>query len=120
MNWLSPVKVRNTLIGGKKKMLVWDDLQSDEKIKIYDRGVEVNNKEGIYNLLVDYRSGDMWSPRVDHEEALKRELRYFIDCIKRNKPPINDGHAGLRVVKLLELTDQSLRNKGKVIKINYA
>lgn len=117
VNWLSPVKVRMTLIGGKKKMLVWDDLQSDEKIKIYDRGVKVENKEGIYNLMVDYRSGDMWSPRVEHEEALKRELTYFARCIKDSKTPVNDGEAGLRVVRMLELSHQSLRQGGKVIKI---
>ena len=116
VNWLSPVKVRTTLIGGQKKMLVWDDLQSDEKIKIYDKSVKVANKEGLYNLLIDYRSGDMWSPRVEHQEALSREIQYFVECIKKNKTPINDGQAGLRVVKMLELSDKSLKNKGKLIK----
>lgn len=117
VNWLSPVKVRMTLIGGSKKMLVWDDLQTDEKIKVYDRGVNVKNKEGIYKLLVDYRSGDMWSPRVDQTEALKRELIYFAECIEKKQKPINDGESGLRVVKILELADKSLRAGGKLIKI---
>jgi len=117
INWLSPVKIRSTLIGGEKKMLVWDDLKADEKIKIYNRGVKVTNKEGIYNLMVDYRSGDMVSPRVDHTEALKKELEYFVECIKKNKQPINDGKAGLRVVRLLELTNKSLRNHGKLMKV---
>ncbi len=117
VNWLSPVKVRTTLIGGQKKMLVWDDLETDEKIKLYDRGVDVKNKEGIYRLMVDYRSGDMWSPRVDHTEALKKELIYFAHCIEKNETPINDGEAGLRVVKMLELADKSLRAGGKLIKL---
>jgi len=117
VNWLSPVKVRTTLIGGQKKMLVWDDLQSDEKIKVYDKGVRVKDKEGRYRILVDYRSGDMWSPRVDPTEALKVELEYFVECILRNKTPINDGKAGLRVVRMLAVTDRSLRQEGKVIKL---
>jgi len=117
VNWLSPVKVRTTLIGGQKKMLVWDDLQPNEKIKIYDKGVEKKNKEGLYRLMIDYRSGDMWSPRVDQEEALRVELHYFVKCIKQKKCPINDGEAGLRVVKLLEAADRSIKNQGKRIKL---
>lgn len=117
VNWLSPVKIRRTCIGGNKKMLVWDDLEPDEKIKIYDKGVEVKNKEGIYNLLVDYRSGDMHVPALDHTEALKIEAQYFIDCILNDSTPINDGHAGLRIVKLLQAANESLKNKGRVIKL---
>ncbi len=116
-NWLSPVKVRTTLIGGQKKILVWDDLKPDEKIKIYDRGVHVESKEGIHKLLVEYRSGDMWSPRIEHQEALKKELEYFVHCIEQDERPINDGRAGLRVVQMLELTDQSLKNDGKLIEV---
>jgi predicted dehydrogenase len=117
INWLSPVKVRTTLIGGQKKMLVWNDLESDEKIKVYDKGIKINTKEGIYNLLVEYRSGDMWSPRLDHTEALKIETEYFIDCILKDKTPINDGVAGLRVVKMLEAANSSLRNGGKTVRL---
>src|ERR1700726_2220150 len=102
VNWLSPVKVRTTLIGCEKKMLVWNDLEPDEKIKVNDKGVNINSREGLYNLLVNYRSGDMWSPQVEQVEALKLELSYFIECIDANKDPHNDGKAGLRVVKLLE------------------
>ena len=119
VNWLSPIKVRTTLIGGVKKMLVWDDLQADEKIKVYDKGVKVDSRERIYRLMVDYRSGDMWSPHVDVQEALKGELLYFVECIEKNKKPINDGHAGLRVVKMLELADKSLKSGGKLVKIHY-
>jgi predicted dehydrogenase len=115
VNWLSPVKVRTTLIGGGKKMLVWNDLNADEKIRIYDKGVEVNNTEGIYDLLVSYRSGDMWVPKVDQVEALKLEAQYFVDCINSNTAPINDGKAGLRVVKMLEAADRSLKKKGEMI-----
>src|SRR6266704_1102356 len=84
VNWLSPVKIRTTLIGGEKKMLVWNDLEADEKIKVYDKGVQVNNGQGLYDLLVSYRSGDMWAPRVEQTEALKVELNYFLDCIAKN------------------------------------
>ena len=98
-------------------MLLWDDLQPDEKIKVYDKGVAINSKQGAYNLRVDYRSGDMWSPRVDHTEALRKEIAYFIDCIRNTKTPVNDGYSGLRVVRLLEASNQSLKNRGKLIKL---
>ncbi|HUH66144.1 MAG TPA: Gfo/Idh/MocA family oxidoreductase [Syntrophales bacterium] len=117
VNWLSPVKVRTTLIGGEKKMLVWNDLEADEKIKIYDKGVEVRTKEAEYKMLVNYRSGDMYAPRVESSEALKIEAEYFVQCITENKRPINDGHAGLRVVKMLDACNESLRNKGREISL---
>ena len=88
VNWLSPVKVRTTLIGGEKKMLVWNDLEADEKIKIYDKGVNVTSREGLYNLLVHYRSGDMWAPQIERIEALTRELSYFVDCIVNGPNPV--------------------------------
>jgi predicted dehydrogenase len=115
VNWLSPVKVRTTLIGGEKKMLVWNDLEADEKIKVYDKGVHITSREGLYNLLVNYRSGDMWSPQVEQIEALKQELAYFIDCIANDHTPFNDGAAGLRVVKLLEAANQSVRKRGSLV-----
>jgi predicted dehydrogenase len=115
VNWLSPVKVRNTLIGGRDKMLVWNDLDPDEKIKVYDKGVDITKREGVYDLLVSYRSGDVWGPKVDATEALKVELEYFVDCILNSKTPSNDGAAGLRVVRLLEAADQSLHARGKLI-----
>ena len=99
VNWLSPVKVRTTLIGGEKKMLVWNDLEADEKIKVYDKGVDIKSREGVYELLVSYRSGDMWAPQVEQTEALKLELDHLIDCIENNKTPINDGHSGSRSFK---------------------
>ena len=117
VNWLSPVKIRTTLIGGEKKMLVWNDLETDEKIKIYDKGVKMDTTEGMHKLLVEYRSGDMWAPRLEHTEALQNETQYFINCIKNDTIPINDGHAGLRIVKMLEASDRSLKAKGKFIKL---
>src|SRR5271154_1700969 len=115
VNWLSPVKVRTTLIGGEKKMLVWNDLEADEKIKVYDKGVHITSREGLYNLLVNYRSGDMWAPQVEQIEALKQELAYFVDCITNNQAPFNDGAAGLRVVKLLEAANESVSKRGALV-----
>ncbi|MDR3734804.1 MAG: Gfo/Idh/MocA family oxidoreductase, partial [Acidobacteriaceae bacterium] len=96
VNWLSPVKLRYTLIGGEKKMVVWNDLVADEKLRVYDRGVNITNQEGVYDLLVNYRSGDMWAPQVEQGEALRGELSYFVDCISSGKDPFNDGRSGLR------------------------
>jgi predicted dehydrogenase len=115
VNWLSPVKVRTTLLGGEKRMVVWNDLQADEKIKVYDRGVQMSSGEAVYQQLVSYRTGDMWSPNIEQVEALNSEAAYFIDCIVNNRKPFNDGHAGLRIVRMLEAADKSLQNKGRVI-----
>jgi predicted dehydrogenase len=115
VNWLSPVKVRTTLIAGRDKMLVWNDLEVDEKIKVYDKGVQITNGEGVYDLLVSYRSGDVWAPRCDQAEALKVELDYFIECIRHDRTPLNDGHAGVRVVRLLEAADRSVKDRGKLV-----
>lgn len=115
VNWLSPVKVRTTLIGGEKKMLVWDDLEADEKIKVYDRGVQMNSREGVYDLLVSYRSGDMWAPKIENAEALKAELAYFVGCIVNGERPFNDGMSGLRVVRMLEAAEDSLKRKGEAV-----
>jgi predicted dehydrogenase len=117
VNWLSPVKVRTTLIGGEKKMLVWNDLEVDEKIKIYDKGVKVTSREGLYDLLVHYRTGDMWAPQIEQVEALTRELSYFVDCIANDKTPVNDGEAGLRVVRMLEAANESIRKRGAMVRL---
>jgi predicted dehydrogenase len=115
VNWIPPVKVRTTLIGGEKKMLVWNDLEVDEKLKIYDKGVDVKSQEGVYNLLVSYRSGDMWAPQVEQVEALRIELQYFVDCIKKNETPFNGGAAGLKVVRMLEAASKSLAKRGELV-----
>lgn len=122
VNWLSPVKVRTTLIGGEKRMLVWNDLEADEKIRIYDKGLQVDpagngeaGRTGIYELLVSYRSGDMWAPRLDRREALTVELAYFVDCIAKGERPVNDAVAGARIVRMLEAAERSLQERGKEI-----
>jgi predicted dehydrogenase len=115
VNWLSPVKVRTTLMGGEKRMLVWNDLEADEKVKVYDKGVDVTNREGVYELLVNYRSGDMWAPQLEQGEALRQELSYFVDCIASGQNPINDGCAGFRIVKMLEAASESLSKKGSLV-----
>src|SRR5215469_11577664 len=117
VNWLSPVKIRTTLIGGQKKMVVWNDLVADEKVRVYDKGVQITSGDGIRDLLVSYRSGDMWAPQLEQVEALQAEMGYFADCIMNNKVPFNDGHAGLRVVRMLEAAGESIRRKGELIRL---
>jgi predicted dehydrogenase len=115
VNWLSPVKVRTTLLGGERKMVVWNDLEPAEKIKVYDKGVEVGTRQGVYELLISYRSGDMWAPRVDETEALQLEARYFLDCVASGTRPFNDGRAGLRVVRMLEAANESLKRRREIL-----
>jgi len=115
-NWLAPVKVRKTLLGGSEKMIVYDDTEPDEKIKVYDKGVEVEpteNLEALHDVLVSYRTGDMRAPRLDDTEALKREAKHFLECIKTGEPPITDGEAGLDVVRVLEAAQKSIDNGGQ-------
>ncbi len=115
VNWLSPVKVRTTLIGGEKRMLVWNDLEADEKVKVYDKGVNITSREGVYKVLVNYRTGDMWAPQLEQVEALHKELSYFVDCVSKGQEPFNDGCAGLRVVKMLEAANESLSKRGSLV-----
>lgn len=115
VNWLSPVKVRMALIGGEKRMVVWNDLVADEKVRVYDRGVQTTTQEGVYKLLVNYRSGDMWAPRIEPVEALQLEMKYFVECIETGQNPFNDGRAGLRIVKMLEAATQSLATRGALV-----
>lgn len=115
VNWLSPVKVRTTLIGGDKRMLVWNDLHPDEKIRVYDKGVDIKNAEGVYDLLVSYRSGDMWVPKVEQTEALKVETEYFVQCIRDGVTHWNDGKSGYRIVKILEAAEESLKKRGELV-----
>lgn len=117
VNWLSPVKIRTTLIGGESKMLLWNDIDPDEKIRVYDRGVEVKGREHLYDILVSYRTGDVWSPKLAQEEALSRECKYFLECIENDRVPLNDGKAGLDVVKLLVACTKSMRNGGKLVHV---
>lgn len=115
VNWTSPVKIRRMLIGGDKKMLVFDDLENFEKIKIYDTGVKVTNKDEIYNLLVEYRTGDMYSPKVSQTEALTLGVKECLSAIKENRTPLTSGIEGLKVVKILEAAEKSIKLKGELI-----
>ncbi|MGD0966005.1 MAG: Gfo/Idh/MocA family oxidoreductase [Candidatus Acidiferrales bacterium] len=117
VNWLSPVKIRTTLIGGQKRMVVWNDLVADEKIRVYDKGVQIDSGEGLRNLLVSYRTGDMWAPQVEQLEALQVELKYFADCIMKSQVPFNDGHSGLRVVRMLEAAEASIQKRGELVRL---
>jgi predicted dehydrogenase len=129
VNWLAPVKVRRTLIGGSRKMIVYDDLEPSEKIKVYDKGVTVNgNNNGTgngsgngtskYRMLIDYRSGDMCAPQLDITEALNTEAKHFIKCVEGGTPTMTDGQAGLRVVRILEAATASIAARGRVIELD--
>jgi predicted dehydrogenase len=119
VNWLTPVKVRHTLIGGSEKMILYDDLDPSEKVKVYDKGIVISQSpEAVYEMLVSYRSGDMWAPRLDATEALHTEALHFIDCIENNKTPQTDGASGLRLVRMVEAAEKSLRARGQLVEIN--
>ncbi len=118
VNWLAPVKIRRTLIGGSEQMIEWDDMQLSEKLRIYDKGITINSgPEGVYQLKVGYRAGDMWAPHLPNVEALQVEARHFIDCIRTKQKPISDGHAGLRVVRVLEAASASMAKHGQPIEL---
>ena len=117
VNWLAPVKIRKTLIGGTKSMIVYDDTETSEKVKIYDKGIDVTTREGVYDTLVQYRTGDMLSPKLDAEEALSVGTRHFIDCILNNEQPLTDGQSGLNVVRILEASTASMRDRGRMIEL---
>ena len=119
VNWLSPVKLRRTLIGGSRKMIVYDDLDAYEKVRLHDKGVivEVDPEQAQQMLLRGYRSGDVWAPQVDSREALGIELEHFVACIINGGIPITDGNAGCRVVQILEAAEQSLRMSGAPVEL---
>ncbi|MCW2238560.1 Gfo/Idh/MocA family protein [Azospirillum canadense] len=119
VNWLAPVKVRQTLIAGSRKMIIYDDLEPDEKVKVYDKGVTVaNSTEQIYESLIGYRSGDMWAPQLATTEALRTEADHFIACVRDGETPITNGAAGLRVVSLLEGASLSMKHRGGPIDLD--
>lgn len=117
-SWLAPVKVRRTLLGGSRRMIVFDDLEASEKIKVYDRGISVDpSPENVYQMLVGYRTGDMWAPKLALTEALQVEAKHFVDCVARNARPQTDGESGLRVVRLLESASASMHQHGRPVDI---
>jgi predicted dehydrogenase len=121
VNWLAPVKIRRTLLGGDRQMIVYDDLEPSEKVKVYDKGITVANgnghggNEGAYDLLVGYRAGDMYAPQLSLAEALGVEAEHFVDCVRTGREPITSGEAGLRVVRVLEAAAASLAARGRVV-----
>jgi predicted dehydrogenase len=117
MNWLSPIKVRQILIGGSKKMIVYNDMENTEKIKVYDSGVETKpgSKDELYNTLVQYRTGDMFAPKLDQSEALRTECQHFVECIRLGTQPISNGEFGLEIVKILAAAQASIEQEGKKI-----
>ncbi|HEX8634426.1 MAG TPA: Gfo/Idh/MocA family oxidoreductase [Pyrinomonadaceae bacterium] len=122
-NWLSPVKIRRTLIAGSRKMIVYDDIEPTEKVRVYDKGVTTNriesdsDKEAAYQTLVSYRTGDVWVPKLDSTEALSYVSAEFLDAIAGKRAPLTDGAAGLRVVRLLEAAQESINQGGKLIEL---
>jgi predicted dehydrogenase len=118
-SWLAPVKVRRTLLGGSRRMVVFDDLESSEKIKVYDSGISVDpSPENVYQMLVGYRTGDMWAPKLAVSEALAVEAAHFVECVTHRTRPQSDGEAGLRVVRLLEAATASMQNYGRPVSIH--
>jgi predicted dehydrogenase len=119
VNWLAPLKIRRTLIGGSRRMIVYDDLEPSEKVKVYDKGITVgNNAESLYKLFVGYRTGDMWAPQLEMTEALRTQALHFVRCIEDRVPVITDGEAGLRVVRILEAATQSLAERGRLVELD--
>jgi predicted dehydrogenase len=118
VNWLSPVKVRRTLIGGSKQMVLYDDVEGSEKVKVYNSGITVNGSpEDVYKMLVNYRTGDMLAPQLDPSEALKNEVRHFAECVNAGKRPITGGCAALQVIQLLEAATLSMRDRGRLVEL---
>lgn len=118
VSWLAPVKVRQILLGGSNKMIIYDDLEPSEKVKIYDKGISfTDDPKQIYEMRVGYRTGDMWAPKLDGSEALRVEGEHFVDCIANGKRPLTDGALGLRVVELIEAATSSMRGRGETVYI---
>jgi predicted dehydrogenase len=122
VNWLAPVKIRRTLVGGSRRMIVYDELEPSEKVKIYDRGVDLRDPGGaqagpeeIRRLLPDYRMGDVWIPQLPVKEALLTEVEHFVHCVGAGAVPLTDGESGLRVVSMLEAASRSLRQRGQPV-----
>ncbi len=119
-SWLDPNKRRKTTIVGSKKMLVYDDIEPQEKIKIYDKGVDVPPYYNTYgDFQFAYRYGDIYSPRIDDYEPLRKQCEHFIECIENNQTPRSDGRSGLRVVSVLEAASRSLAQGGVPISVTH-
>jgi predicted dehydrogenase len=121
VNWLAPVKVRRTLVGGSRKMIVYDDMESSEKVKVYDKGISMNqdpaNRE---RLLTGYRNGDMLAPNLETGEALRQMARDFVGAIMEKRKPTSDGYVGYRVVRMLEMAETSMAHNGRPVEVRSA
>ena len=115
VNRLAPVRVRTAMIGAQRKTVVWNDLEPAEQVKVYDKGSELGTAESLHRAPGGHRSGEMWAPLLDEAEPLQVETRYFLDCVSSGNTPFNDGRAGLRVVKILEAADQSLKRRRETV-----
>jgi predicted dehydrogenase len=116
-NWLAPVKIRTLLVGGSKKMILYDDMEASEKVKVYDRGVDTKSQEGVRQALLSYRLGDMWAPKLETTEALRLVTAEFINSIKAGRRPLTDGGNGANVVKILEAAEMSIKHRGREVKL---
>jgi predicted dehydrogenase len=116
-SWISPVKLRNTLIGGDKKMVLYNDMEPTEKVKVYDTGFKLNSAEDQYKLNIEYRVGDIYVPKVPFTEALSAMAADFVHAINTGSKPIADMYLGRDVVRILEASQKSIKNKGAEIEI---
>jgi predicted dehydrogenase len=120
VNWLAPVKVRRTLIGGDQRMIVYDDIEPSEKVKVYDSGITLDvGDRGRYEMMVGYRAGDVWAPRLSLTEALSVEVQHFVDCVRERRRPLTDGYAELRTVSILEAAARSLAERGRPVELAW-
>lgn len=117
LNWLAPVKIRHTLIAGTRKMIVYDDLERSEKVKVYDKGIVLKEHDlnALYRVYVDYRTGDMVAPKLEHKEALRTEVEHFLACVRQRQQPLSDGRLGLKVTRILQAAQRSIKQNGRRI-----
>jgi predicted dehydrogenase len=116
-NWLAPVKLRRTLIGGEKQMIVYNDLEPSERVRVYDKGITVSDERSLQQLLISYRSGDCWCPKIPQGEPLENEVQHFVDCISRGHRPRSDGQSGLRVARWIEAASRSIQLRGAPVEL---
>ena len=118
VNWLAPLKVRRTLVGGARQMIVYDELEPSEKVKVYDKGITVaGDTQGAIETMIGYRTGDMWAPQVSLTEGLRTEAQHFLECVTHRRQPLTDGLCGLRVIRILEAAAASLRQRGQPVEV---
>jgi predicted dehydrogenase len=117
VNWLAPLKIRRTLIGGARQMIVYDDLEPSEKVKVYDKGITLGDTQGALESMIGYRTGDMWAPQLSLTEGLRIEAQHFLECITHGRQPLTDGHCGLRLIRILEGAQESLAQHGQPVEL---